>query len=365
MDNKEAQIKAIGTVFSATAIFYLTFIYIGIKLGLAILLIPLLHFFPILKEYDWIRFLPEILTLVFLLSYSFCAFYSVILYKDKVILKWFGIKIREIPVSELKSFCLVGNEREDVLCLSRYSFEEMTRMQETRLSRGVFSKHETPFMKRKANWQNDFAKAYLIHLRKSPINAFKKRNVVMLDMHPALQHSIRKMYLHLPYKNLTNVNSPYLARFSGIPQNRAVCFQLQASEYTFRMETDGIHVETKKEEIFSIPAHQIKTAVRIDFFTAYDKSNLHHTPLLFLTTMSEDELAKQQTAKKFFASHPSETDDKALLAMTAAFYLAWRWNKNYTNSCVVPFTEKNLETVRTLYPHVSINEISSGWISDS
>ena len=363
--DKNSAIKATGIASSSAAIFYITFIYIGIKLGLLILLIPLSHFFPIFKEYDWIRFIPEILTLGILISHPFCSFYSVLLYKDSVILKKFGIKIKEIPVSEFKSFCLVGNDREDILCLSRYSFEEMSRMQEARLARGVFSKHELPFMKRKANWQDDFTKGYLFHLRKSPFNAFKKRNVIMLDMQPELQYSIRKMYPQLPYKNLTEITSPYLSRFSEIPANQVFCFQMQTSEYTFRMENDGIHIETKKEEIFSIPANQIKTAVRIDLFTPYNKFSPPHIPLLFLTTMSEDELSKHQTAKIFFSSHCSETDNKELLAMTAASHFAWRWNKNQTNSCVIPFTEKNLETLRTLYPHVQINEISSGWISNS
>ena len=126
--DKNSAIKATGIASSSAAIFYITFIYIGIKLGLLILLIPLSHFFPIFKEYDWIRFIPEILTLGILISHPFCSFYSVLLYKDSVILKKFGIKIKEIPVSEFKSFCLVGNDREDILCLSRYSFEEMSRM---------------------------------------------------------------------------------------------------------------------------------------------------------------------------------------------------------------------------------------------
>ena len=300
MNDKKAPINATGITFSAAAIFYITFIYIGIKLGLVILLIPLSHFFPILKEYDWIRFIPEILTLGILISYSFWSFYSVLLYKDTVILKRFGIKIKKIPVSDFKAFCIVGNDRENILCLSRYSFEEMARMQETRLSRGIFSKHELPFMKRKTNWQDDFAKGYLLHLHKNPLNAFKKQNVVMLDMHPALQYSIRKMYPQLPYKNLTDITSPYLSRFSTLPEKRSVCFSLQASEYTFRMEPDGIHIETSKEEIFSIPAQQIKTAVRVDMFRSYDKLNPPHTPLLFLSTISEDDLIEHPSPRLFY-----------------------------------------------------------------
>ncbi len=364
--DKRTGIKAPGIAFSEAALFYLTFIYIGMKFAFLILFLPLSHFFPILKEHGyWITALPEILVFGIMLSYSFCSFYSVILYKDKVILKWLGIKIREIPASEFKSFCAVGNDREDVLCLSRYSFEEMVRMQEVRLSRGVFTKHELPFMKRKPNWQDDFARAYLNRLRRSPLGAFKKRSFIMLEMHPTLQYTVRKMYPHLPYKNLTGITSPYLSRFSERPENRAVCFTLQASEYTFRMEPDGIHIETNKKEIFSIPAQQIKTAVRVDVFRSYDKFNPHHTPLLFITTMSEEELIQHPRAQGCFTPRLNETEDVALSAMTAAFYLIWRWNKNHTNSCTVPLTEKNLETVRTLYPHVSVNEISSGWIADS
>ena len=100
-------------------------------------------------------------------------------------------------------------------------------------------------------------------------------------------------------------------------------------------------------------------------FRSYDKFNSHHTPLLFLSTMSEEELIEHPQAHGYFTLQLNQTENKALLAMTAAFYLSWRWNKNHTNSCVVPLTEKNLETVCTLYPHVSVNEISSGWMSDS
>ena len=365
MDNKK-EIKAAGSAFSATTVLIYVVFVIGIKFGSLILVIPLLHFFPFLKEYDWLRILPEIFIFVFLLTYTLCSVYSVILQPDMMILKWFGLTIRKIPLSEIHFFCAFGNGRENILCFSRYTAEEMALMQEKRLLRGVFSKHEVPFRKRKANWQDDFAKEYLNRLHRKAFLLFRNRETVTLELQPFLQYALRKMYPQLPYKNFTGIHSPHISRFSEIPENRAVCLVLQANEYEFRMETDGIHLETtKKEEVSFLPAEQIKTVIRVDIFPAYSKIFPPHMPLLFITTMSEEELAKQPAAKGYSVWCLNETDDQALSALTSASYLAWKWNKSKKDSCLIPHTEKNLETLRAYYPHIQINEISTDWMREA
>lgn len=358
-------IKAHGFAFSGAAVMYLFFLYIGAMWGLMIALIPLVHFFPVLKEYEWLFAAPTILVPAILLLRMLCCFYTVILEPNMVTLKWFGIPVRRIPVSRLKTFCAVGNGREDVLCLSCYSINEMANMQEERLLRSFLDKHNVPFRKRKADWQNAFAKEHLNRLRKSPFSIFKERDVVMFEMHPSLQYLVHKMYPKLPYMNYTGVTSYHVSRFNSVRENQAVCFPLQLYEYEVRIEKDGIHICNKKEEVSFIPAQKIKTAVRVDVFKGYEKYWPHHMPLLYITSMSEEELAEQASSRGYGGFYLDTSANQALLSMTAATYLTLRWNKSNKDCCILHHTEKNLNALQTLYPHVHINDIAAAWLQDS
>lgn len=358
-------IKAPGFALSGVSVMYLFFIYIGAMWGLLIVLIPLVDFFPVRKECEWLIAAPSILVVVILLLHILCCFYTVILEPNMVTLKWAGIPVRRIPASRFKTFCAVGNGREDILCLSCYSINEMANMQEERLLRSFLDKHDVPFRKRKADWQNVFAGEYLNRLRKSPFSIFKERDVVMFEMHPALQYLIRQMYPQLPYRNYTGVTSYHVSRYSGARENQAVCFPLQLGEYEVRIETDGIHICNKKDEVSFVPAQQIKTVVRVDVFKGYEKYYPHHMPLLFITSMSEEELATQTTSRGYAGIHLGDTTNQALLAMMAATYLTLRWNKSHKDCCVLYHTEKNLNALQTLYPHIYINDIAAAWLQDS
>ena len=358
-------IKAPGFALSGASGMYLCFIYMAAMWGLLLMLIPLVHFFPVLKECEWLIAAPSILVVVILLLHILCCFYTVILEPDVVTLKWFGIPVRRIPTTKFKTFCAVGNEREDVLCLSCYSVNEMAHMQERRLLCSFLDKHDVPFRKRKADWQDSFAREYLNKLCKSPFSIFRERDVVMFEMHPALQYAIRQMYPQLPYMNYTGVTSYHASRYNSVRENQAVCFPLQLCEYEVRIETDGIHICNKKDEVSFIPARQIKTVVRVDIFKGYDKYHPHHMPLLFVTCMSEEELAAQTANRGYAGIHLGDTTNQALLAMMAATYLTLHWKKNNAVCCAVHHTENNLNALRTLYPHIHINDIAATWLKDS
>lgn len=358
-------IKAPGFALSGASVMYLAIIYIGVMWGILITLIPLVFFFPVLKEYEWLITAPSILVVAILLLHILCFFYTVILEPNMVTLKWFGIPVRRIPISRFKTFCAVGNGREDALCLSCYSINEMANIQEKCLLRSFLDKHNVPFRKRKADWQNVFAREYLNRLRKSPFSIFKEQNVVMFKMHPALQYLTCQMYPQLPYTNYTGVTSYHVSKYNSIRESQAVCFPLQHYEYEVRIETDGIHISNKKDEVSFIPAQQIKTAVRVDVFKGYEKYYPHHMPLLFLTSMSEEELATQTSSRGYAGIHLCDTTDQALLAMMAATYLTLHWNKSHKDCCVLHHTEKNLNVLQTLYPHIHINDIAAAWLQDS
>ena len=358
-------IKAHGFAFTAASIIYLWAIYFGAMWVLLLTLIPLVQFFPALRECDWLIAAPPVLIVVILLLHVLSGFYTVILEPHVVTLQWFGIPFRRIPTSRFKIFCAVGNGREDVLCLSGYSVDEMANMQEVRLLSSVLNKHNVPLRKRKTDWKNAFAREYLNHLRKRPFSLFTEQNVVMINMHVSLQYSIRQMYPHLPYRNYTGVTSQHASRSMYIADHRAVCLTMRLDENEVYMEPDGIHILTrKKEKVSFIPAQQIKTAVRVDIFRGYEKFYPHHMPLLYISGMSEEELASCYFGGGdggFYLNLPA---DQALMTITAATFLAARWNRRETDSCVIFHTENNLEALRTLYPHVQIIETSAMWLDD-
>ena len=360
------KIKALGNSISGIYLAYLSFIYIGIMFAFILLLIPLTSLFPNLKEQAWLGMVPTSLILLMLIFHGTFCFYSVHFYSDKIILKWLGIPLETIPLPEFKLLCTVGNDREDVLCLSRYSIEEIANMNEQKLLRGVFTKDEVPFRKKNANWQTNFAKEYLLRSRLNPFGIFRKKSFVMFDMHPSLQHVLRKMLPQIPYKNLTDVHTLHISRFSEIPKNEVMCFGPKMyNKHYFFMKRDGIHIETAKKDVSFIPADQVKTAVRVDFFMGYNKYYPHHIPLLFITTMSPKELSKHPSAKGNFCLQMNEADDPMLLIMTAAHNLAARWSPKKTDFCVIPLTKQNLDTLRTICPHAHILENASDWIYNS
>ncbi|MBQ2785080.1 MAG: hypothetical protein IJF02_01050 [Oscillospiraceae bacterium] len=308
---------------------------------------------------------PMVLIVLLLLLHMLLCFYSVVFDSDRVKLKWFGMIIREIPVDQFQLFCAVGNGREDVLCLSCYRVEELANMREEQLLRSSLTKHEVPLRKRNPDWQDVFAQEYLNHLRKNPFCFFRERNMVMFSMDSAMQILLRQQYPQLMWRNYTGVTSPYASRFSGMDENRAVCMPLPSGENRFSLEPDGIHLYTQKEETAFFPAQALRTVLRIDVFRGYDKFYPHHMPLLFVTTLSEEALAEYPSAAGYGGFCLGENVDPCLEAVLVATNMAMRWNKNREVCCVVPFTRNNLDTVRRLYPHLSVNELSGNWIKDS
>jgi len=363
VNNSGIQVR--GFALSGASLMYAYVIYFCAMYAELFALIPLIQLFPALKANEWLMVVPFALFLTVFPLHVFCSCYRVVFEADRVTVKRFRSVVREIPISRFQVFCAVGNEREDVLCLSCYPVEEMAKMEEERLLRSWLRKHEVPFYKRKGDWQDVFARGYLNRLRKNPFRILSERNVVMFEMHPAIQYAIRQLYPQLPYKNYTCVRSRFPSRYSILTEKEIACYPSQFSEYKAHMEPDGIHIRTKKEEVSFIPALEIKTAMRVDVFKRYDKHHPHHIPLLFITTMSEEELAAQKSGRGYGGMHFGESSDQAVLAMTAATYLTMWWNKNRKDYCAVCFTEKNINTFRTLYPHVQINEIADTWLTSS
>ena len=154
----------------------------------------------------------------------------------------------------------------------------------------------------------------------------------MLNMHAALQYAISQMYPHLLYKNYTEINSSYVAKYrmfspnyGGLSKKGTLYAPSSLYAYNVRLEPDGIHISNKKKEVSFIPAQRIQTVVRVDIFKPYEKNHPHHVPLLFVACMPEERLAKYTISNGYAGFHLNSTADNALLAMTTATYLASHW----------------------------------------
>ena len=127
--------------------------------------------------------------------------------ENMVVLSWLCIPLRRLSVDTLQLFCAVGNEREDVLCLTSRTIEEMALLEEKHLLRNYFTKYNVPFLKKYADWQDAFAKKYLNRIRISPLGIFRDKKTLFMPMDPVTQLQIHKLYPQLPYKNYTGITS--------------------------------------------------------------------------------------------------------------------------------------------------------------
>ena len=252
-----------------------------------------------------------------------------------------------------------------MLCLSCYTAEELTIRQERRLLKSWLNRHSVALRKRQASWQNKFARDYLNYLYRNLIAALKEPNVIMFEMHPALQQLIYQAYPFLTYKNYTEVNSSYISPFCQIRKDRAFRFPLHLFNYTAKLDADGIHLFERNKEFSLIHSDRIRTVVRIDIFKRYEKYQPHHIPLLFITTLSEEELVARFPIKGYKKNWKTATADRSLQAVITAYDCVLNWNHKVKDSCIIPFYEENMQVLQTLYPHVTINLTSEKWLENS
>lgn len=352
------------SAFAAGRLILFFFAAMWILLLASLLLIPLVRALPWIKSLAWIVLVPSCLLFAVWMPLTLTCFGTVILKPGEVILKWCGIPFKRIPASDLRLFCAVGSASGNALCLSLRTAEELAGMQEVRLLKGFLSRHDVPVRKQNPGWMDAFSREYLHFLLQKP-STFLGKQAVMLDMNPALQYLIHRMYPQLPYRNYTEIASGFSSPYMQPYESRAVCFTPYLTPYSIRMDTDGIRISTRKKELFRIPAQDIKTAVRIDFFMNYQKYFPAHTPMMFISCQSEAELAAQAPRKIFGCDLRNTPDTQLLLAMISARRKAWLWNKKQQDSCIMLCSEGNLQKLRTLYPDVHINDLSAGWLRNA
>ena len=348
-------LKTRGFGLSGVSAFYISIIYMVSMWLWLLLLIPLAHFFPlIIKNNVWFLALPCLLILALFVLHLLSLFYTVTLTKNTVILSWLRIPLRKVPVDTLRLFCAVGNEREDVLCLTSRTIEDMALLEEKHLLRNYFTKYDVPLLKKKADWQDALAKKYLNRMRRSPLGAFRDRNTLFMTMDPVAQHQIHKLYAHLPYKNYTGITDHKAAPFSD--QTKAPCFWMPIDPCSVAIQEDAVVLYTKKEEKRRFSLGDIKTIVRVDVFRSYDKYFPHHLPVLFLSVRSLADITEKDVAAE---------DDLILQVYRYAAKEALRWSVKKDDCCNLPYTPEIVSHLHTLCPDAQWVDISDGWIANT
>ena len=297
-------LKTRGFGLSGVSIFYISIIYIASLWAWLLLLIPLTHFFPLIKNNDWIVALPCLLVSVLLVLHLLSSFYTVTLTENMVVLSWLCIPLRRLSVDTLQLFCAVGNEREDVLCLTSRTIEEMALLEEKHLLRNYFTKYDVPLLKKKADWQDALAKKYLNRMRRSPLGIFRDRMMLFMTMNPVVQHQIHNLYTQLPYKNYTGITGYKVNAF--FDNTTAPCFWMPIEPCSVKIQEDAVILYTQKEEKRRFLLRDIKTIVRVDIFKSYDRMFPHHVPVRFLSVYAPEELlpAARQLAARIARNAP-------------------------------------------------------------
>ena len=259
-----SNLKTHGFGLSCVSVFYISIIYIASIWAWLLLLIPLTHLFPLIKNNDWIIALPWLLVLGLLVLHLLSSFYTVTLTEKTVILSWLRIPLRRLSVDALQLFCAVGNEREDVLCLTSRTIEDMAFLEEKHLLRNYFTKYDVPLLKKKADWQDALAKKYLNRMRRSPLGAFRDRNTLFMTMDPVVQHQIHKLYAYLPYKNYTGITDYKATPF--FDKTKAPSFRMEIEPCSVEIQEDAVVLYTKKRDEKENPSAGYSTNCTCGYF---------------------------------------------------------------------------------------------------
>jgi hypothetical protein len=245
----------------------------------------------------------------------------------------------------------VGNEREDALCLTTRTIEEMAQLEEKHLLRNYFTKYDVPFIKKKADWQDALAKKYLMRMWRRPFGIFRDQTTILWQMDPVVQHQIRKLYPQLPYKNYTCITGKQATPY--FDKTKAPCFWMPMEPCSVAIQEDVIVLYTKKEEKRRFLLRDIKTIVRVDVF-GQSKHFPHHLPLLFLSVHSlADAMQEDATEEQLFQAYQTATRE------------ALRWTVKKDDCCNLPYTPELVAHLHALCPDAQWIDLSDGWLNNT
>ena len=313
------------------------------------LLIPIL----LPEKLLWVVLVIWILFLFAVFAVPLC--FDKVVFPEGIQLRLFGKPIRHLPVSNFKILCAVGEGREHYLCLSIWDVEELAKRRERVLQKGIFTRHDLPFLKRSAGWQERLAREYLMN----PRQILRNHPILWLPFDPVLVIYLRRMYPQLPYVDL---RSGRANRYSAYPADL-----IPLTKWHYRLDETGVHIldEFEKNERRCFQPQQIKTVFRIDRFVQMSKVEPGHGCYLVVSERTVPELAvrgKQrgwQKWKKQMIEQLPEAEE--LYAAEFHFSGFFTWNARTAKDCHMAYTPELEKQLRNLCPHARWVDYSNQW----
>ena len=289
-----------------------------------------------------------------LLCYPLC--FDRIVFPEGVQIRLFGRVIRQIPISKFKILCAVGNDREQYLCLSSWDLEELAQRREDVLRRGIFTRHDLSFLKRNPDWQERFAKEYLLHPRRFPRNF----SILWFAFDPVVVIFLRRLYPHLPYVDLRN---SMMGRIGMQPSDK-----IPFSGERYWMDEEGIHIkgELSNTERRWFRADRIQTILRVDRFASISKTEPAYGCYLVTSELSLEALSyrgkckHRQKWKRKIIDQLSEAEEM----YAAEFYFSglFTWNYRKATECHILYTPEAEAMLRKICPHARWVDYSKEWL---
>jgi len=135
------------------------------------------------------------------------------LVSEGIALSLFGKTFRTYPAQELKLCCFVDKgtyqESNVFLCVSCHSLETLALLWEQSCRKNPVTRHDLPFLKRKSDWQQSFARSFLRkHSSLFPWTIPEKGIFYMVTTRER-ESLIAQMYPQLPREDLTRLPEHY------------------------------------------------------------------------------------------------------------------------------------------------------------
>jgi hypothetical protein len=288
------------------------------------------------------------------------ALYSMVLFPEGVQIRFCNQVIRQIPASELKLICGVGEFRTHFLCLSPWSIEELAQRREERMKKGVFTKHDLPFVKRSPEGERRLAKEYLLKgVWRLP--KFRTETAVLrMPFDPVVAIYLRRMYPQLPYVDLRSGGAN---PFSMYPAN-----QIPLTNQQYRLDEAGVHIldASGKIEHKCLDFRQIKTILRVDRFVNMSNVEPGHGSYLVVSQKSIPELAEHGKKtrwhkwKKQMIEQMPEAEEMYATEFHFSSFFIWNWRT--TTDCHFAHTPELEQQLRNLCPHARWVDYSQKWL---
>ena len=295
----------------------------------------------------------------FLLLLPLC--YRLELRREGIRIRFLGKPLQLLLFSQVRCICVSGNERGYLLELSIHTEEELAALWEEKLSKGIFTRHEAAWMKRSGNWQQRFARDYLLAPRWGLRRLHTGTDLLWLPCNSSVLLYLRR---NCPDARFWDLRKQGVCQYSPVKADD-VPFMDPLLGWKAEITADGILYRNKKGRCHLLQASRIRTLLRVERFVANSKSEPSHRVYLIASPLELAQLAEKGRSirtnrweNRLIAGLPSR---QQLLAMAYCNRrLFWQ---RIPDPEITPLhdTPENEQLLRQHYPQAQWVDLSHIW----